>query len=505
MIRVLKLAAAGGLFVLTAFGQAPAFLAADVRVNPNTVNTFRPPAARGEILEARNVSLADMIIFAYESNITKVLGGPSWLEMDKFDVTATMPPQTPIDQQRKMLRSLLADRFKLVAKEESRPMPSFALTAPGKHKMKEADAGDQPGCRPQNSNAAPTPGGTPGPRILMAGPDGGNPIEIAINDGMIEYRCRNMTMAAFVAGIRSMPVPNLGVNPVTDQTGLSGNWNFDLRYSIGLISLAGGAPQGDQTTFAQAVERQMGLKLEERPIPTQVVVVESANRQPSPNPPGTAEAMPKLATPKEFEVASIKLTSPDFKGGRLQQQPGGRFVGEGLPLTILIQRAFNPSIQAQLVDIPSWAGTTRLDVNAQAALEPNQAMDADIVAPMMLALLKERFGLKYHTEQRDLPAYDLVAAKPKMKAADPNSRTWCRAPQQVPGSAPAPQGSSALICQNVTMAQFATLLRSRTPDVQIVPRDLTGLEGGYDFRLTFNPLIGLLQQGRLNPEGGAPA
>jgi uncharacterized protein (TIGR03435 family) len=48
------------------------------------------------------------------------------------------------------------------------------------------------------------------------------------------------------------------------------------------------------------------------------------------------------------------------------------------------------------------------------------------------------------------------------------------------------------------------LLRGRTPDIQIAPRDLTGLEGSYDFRLTFNPVIGLLQQNRPPEAAGAP-
>ncbi len=127
--------------------------------------------------------MADLISLAYNSNITKVIGGPSWLEMDKFDVTARQPTAELLwISSGSMLRALLGDRFQLVAKEESRPMPSFALvTSNGKHKMKEADGpGISLGCRPQNSRMLPTRA-TQGPRIMMARPEGGNPIEIAIN------------------------------------------------------------------------------------------------------------------------------------------------------------------------------------------------------------------------------------------------------------------------------------------------------------------------------------
>ena len=488
MIRVPKVAAAGGLFVLTVFGQTPAFLAADVRVNPNTVNnTVRFPTGRGEVFEARNISMADLISYAFDSNAAKVLGGPSWLEMDRFDIVAKMQPQTAVDQQRKMLRSLLAERFSLVAKEEMRPLPNYALTAPAKHKLKEADGSGDTGCKPQSSNAAAGPGTI---RLMMSNADGGAPLELSLSDGMIEYRCRNMTMTSFVAGLRGMIGTNLGVNPITDQTGLSGVWNFDFKYSLGLIGLPGSAP-GEQVSVVQAVEKQLGLKLEERPVPTAVVVVESANPQPIANPPGTAELLPAARLPKEFDVASIKPTGGEARGFNFQMQPGGRVTSAGVPLAFLISRAFNTSYNGQVAGVPSFADAARFDLSAQATLEGNQALDPETMAPLMMALLKERFGLKYHVEDRELPAYDLVAGKPKMTKADPAARSWCKAPQQVPGAAPAPQGSQALICQNITMEQFAKTLRGRGTDLQIPLRNLTGLEGGWDFRLTYNPLVGI--------------
>jgi uncharacterized protein (TIGR03435 family) len=504
MNPVLKLLAAGSIFSLVALCQTeekPKFLAADIHVSAKAANqATRPPIARGEFLEARNVTMADLISFAYDSNATKVVGGPSWLEMDRFDVNAKQASQTPVEQTRLMLRALLAERFKLAAKEETQPMATFALTVSGKHKLKESDGSGDTGCKPQTSNAAPGPGTI---RLMMANQSGGDPITLTLSDGMVEYKCRNMTMAAFTSGLRGMLAPNLGPNPILDQTNLAGSWNFDLRYSIGLIGLPGAS--GDQTTIFEAVDKQMGLKLEEKRLPTLVVAVQSVERVPTQNPPGTSEAFPQNAMPKEFEVATIKLTSPDSKRSMFQMQPGGRLNVEGMALTFLINRAFNPSNPGEVVDIPSWAGTTRFDVVAQAALGSNIALDPETVAPMMLSLLRERFGLKYHTEQRELPAYDLVAGKPKMKKADPASRSWCKAPAQVPGAAPAPQGSQALICQNVTMTQFAELLRGRTPDLQTSAGvvDRTGLEGGWDFRLTFNPVIGLVLNAAVTAPAGA--
>jgi uncharacterized protein (TIGR03435 family) len=495
-----------------AFGEdaeTPRFLAADVHVSPKTQNQgMRPPSGRGERYEVRNATMVDLIVLAYGFNATRILGGPSWLEMDRFDVIAKAPPQTAPDVQKSMLKNLLAERFKLVVRQESKPMPAYTLTlGPKKPQLKEADGSGEAGCKPQSSNAAPGQQGVI--RLTTSAGAGGPPLQLTLVDGMIEFKCRNMTMAAFVEGLRGMLGANLGQNPVLDQTGLSGVWNFDLKYSLGLIGPTG--PVGERLTVQEAVEKQLGLKMEEKPIPTDVLTVESVNQKPTANPPETAAELPSTATPTEFEVATIKPTDPDFKGGRLQMQPGGRFVSEGLPLQFLITRAFNTNSNDQISGIPSWANSTRFDVMAKAPGDTlTNGIDPDTLAPMMLALLKERFKLAYHAEEKELQGYSLVAAKPrsateseKMTKADPSSRTWCKAPGQIPGAPLAPQGMQALICQNITMAQFADLIRSRTAGIDGPVVDMTGLEGSWDFRLTFSPFASMnLPAPVRSPEGG---
>src|SRR6516162_6976397 len=109
---------AWSILALLAFGQnaePPQFLAADVHVSARTQNQgMRGPSTRGERYELKNATMVNLIGLAYSSNATKILGGPSWLEMDRFDVIAKQPPQTSPDTQRLMLRALLKDRFKLV-------------------------------------------------------------------------------------------------------------------------------------------------------------------------------------------------------------------------------------------------------------------------------------------------------------------------------------------------------------------------------------------------------
>ena len=486
--------AAASILTLIALGQnaeSPRFLAADVHVSARTQNQgFRPPSTRGERYELKNATMVDLISLAYSSNTTKILGGPSWLEMDRFDVIAKQPPQTLPEAQRQMLQTLLGDRFKLVIREDVKPLPSYALIVGKKPQLKEADGTGDTGCKPQSS-AAPTGPGEQGVIRLILTNNGGPQTQLTLANGMIEYKCRNMTMAAFVEGLRGMFGTNLGVAPITDETGLKGIWNFDFKYSLGVtlpIAMA-----GERLTVAEAIEKQLGLKLEERPVPTPVLVVESVNQKPIENPPGTAEALPAIAALTEFEVATVKAASPDSRISRFQMQPGGRLNAEGVPLRLLISRAFVTNSSDQITGVPPFADTERFDVVAKAPVDgPIPGfIDPETLAPMMLALLKERFKLSFHTEERELPAYTLVATKPKMKKADPSARAWCKSPTQVPGAPPAPPGSQALICQNITMTQFADLLRGRTPDLNSPVLDSTGLEGSWDFTLTFNPVVSL--------------
>jgi uncharacterized protein (TIGR03435 family) len=178
-----------------------------------------------------------------------------------------------------------------------------------------------------------------------------------------------------------------------------------------------------------------------------------------------------------------------------------------MPMMFLLQRAFNVNSTNEIAGIPSWAGSTRFDVNAQAPQDSGIAagpMDPEALAPMMLSLLKERFKLAYHTEQRSVQAYSLVAAKPKLKKADPAARSWCKNPQQIPGSAPPPAGTQVVICQNVTMGQFAERLRGMAPGMEVEPLDATGLEGTWDLTLSFNMMATIRASG-LGGVIGAPA
>ena len=264
-----------------AFGQtaqAPAgaaaarFEIANVYVTPkalaNTSMQANPP--RDGRYEFHSASMIDLIALAYGFDDNKILGGPSWLEMDRFEVIAKAPagaslaalpgsaPGALSDAVREMLQSLLADRFKLAIRQETRPLPGLMLTVDKKPQMKEADGSGDTGCKA-------TPSADPA-------------------DPTVRLVCRNMSMEA-LAGL----LPRLPGAPsrVLDKTELKGKWNFDVQ-------LPRGASAQD---IGGIIAKQLGLKLEPQPIPTSVLVVASVNETPTANDPGVAEALPIAPQP----------------------------------------------------------------------------------------------------------------------------------------------------------------------------------------------------------------
>jgi uncharacterized protein (TIGR03435 family) len=475
----------------------PTFEMADVHVSLKAQNQFqRISGPRGGRFEMRTATMVDLVRWAYEvDSADKVVGGPNWLEMDRFDVYAKVPDKTTIAEVRPMLRALLGERFQLAVHKEDRPMPVYVLATGKKPQMKQAEGSEEPGCKPE----------TGGPQV-----EGGmrlnfnmNGVSSVLNLGpgmTIQFHCRNMTMAAFAGGLRGMMFSTLN-SPVQDETGLKGKYNFDLRWSAPIFGPMNQG--GDRITMAEAIEKQLGLKLEERQVPTSVVVVDKVNQTPAPSDPGVAAKLAPPPPPTEFEVATVKQADPNSRTRNFGTRPGGRLSVQAMTLRFLVQRAFNINSPDGIVGLPPWADTELYDINAKAPETDANAPPPDPVtlAPMVRALLMERLGMKYHTEERPMQAYSLVPGKPKMKRADPNSRTSCKFPPPSPST---PQGSRQLICQNVTMAQFGERLQNQARELTWPVLDATGLEGGWDFTLTWSTAAGMAVPVRIGGDGSPP-
>jgi len=461
------------LFMLTAFaalgqtaGTTPTFEISDVHVSAKTANAFmRVVPGRSGRYEWRDASMVELIQTAYGVDGERVLGGPNWLEMDRFDVIARAPANAAAGAIALMLQALLADRFQLVVHKDTKALPGFALTAGKKPLLKAADSSGNAVCKPQNQMGA---GG------IMT----------------IQFACRNMSMAAFAAGLGGMFGSSLGPKPIVDRTGLGGAWDFDVRWTMDVI--ATGQDAGSRITVFEALEKQLGLKLEPELVATPVIVVDRVNEKPSANPPGVAEALPAPTAPKAFDVADVKPSAPDATGQRRQNLPGGRLRIENMTMQELLLEAFDIFVNLdELANVPGWAETRRFDINAKVAAEGSAppALDRSSLAPLLRSLLEDRFRLKTHTEERPVSAYTLAAGKPglarsaqvKMKRADPAARTRCTDANGAPGT---PRGTVVMTCQNVTMAQLAERLQNFALGYSHWPvKDSTGMDGGWDLRL----------------------
>jgi uncharacterized protein (TIGR03435 family) len=484
MIRRLVLAALM-IVMPAAFGQsADRFEAADVHASPHSDNNFnlfmRGPQTRAGRYEIRTATMVDLVSVAYGVDGDKVYGGPNWLELDRFDITAKLPAERANqEQQRAMLRSLLAERFHLAARSDTRPMPAYVMTA-GKHVLlKEGEPVANKGCRgkPRPQNAEPT--------------------------APIEIECHGLTAAEIAQNLQNMAGGYLR-QPVVDSTGLKGTYDFDIKWTARNQLAAAGA---EGISIFDAVDKQLGLKLELQKSPLPVVLVESVDQRPTPNAPDIGTILPGVVMPKEFDVATVKLTPPDVRNQRFNMQPSGRIDIEGFDLRFIIQQLWQLG-DDMIIGAPKWLGDVKVTITAKApstavvAGQNAPPIDIDTLIEMLKNLIAERFQLKTHMEERPMNAYTLTAAKPKMKPADPNGRIHCvegpaAGQQDVRDSRPVL--GRLLNCQNMTMARFAAMLQSLAPGYIHAPvLDGTGLEGAWDFTLSFSG-VGQLQSGNGRP------
>src|SRR5262249_48378208 len=136
--------------------------------------------------------------------------------------------------------------------------------------------------------------------------------------------------------------------------------DFDLKWTQkALLPLAG----ADGVTIFDAVDKQLGLKLEEQKLPTPVMVVDQVNRKPTDNPPDLGAKLPKLP-PAEFEVADVKPMDPGARQTGpllLGVQPGGRVNLPGFPLTLALSLAWNLD-NTDIPGAPKWLSSARFDI-----------------------------------------------------------------------------------------------------------------------------------------------
>jgi uncharacterized protein (TIGR03435 family) len=469
----------GAVATAAAAGPQPTFQLVDVHASPHVnAPSIRGGAMHGDRYTTSQATMTNLIARSYNVESRNVLGGPPWLDLDRFDVVAQAPRTTSPDDVRLMLRSMLVDRFKLAAHTGTKPLPAFVLTVGKNAKMKPSDASSKPG--ESNATEGPTMNG-----CAFQQPPANTPPSPLME---VKFSCHAITMQSFAEFLQGV-ASNYLKQPVVDQTGLKGTWDFDIHWSYQ-------PPKGDDpgTTIFDAVDKQLGLKVEAGTAPLPVVFVDSVNETPTPNAPGLDKALPP-PPPAAFDVAVIKPASPDEKGLQLQVK-GSQITVNNAPLDFLITWSWD--INDNLIaNPPDFLNKDHWDilgkVNADSApAGPGGApqFDQDDLQQMLKTLLADRFGMKSHMEDRQVDGYTLVAAGPHMKKADPENRTGCKTGPGADGKDPRinnPQLGRLVTCLNMTMAQFAAQLQTMASGYIKSPViDATGIEGAYDFTLSFS-------------------
>jgi uncharacterized protein (TIGR03435 family) len=288
MRRRLLIAALGLLpAVLSAQAPSPAFDV--VSIKPNRTNqgiplvVFQP----GGRVIAGNVDVRQVILVAYGLENIQLVNAPDWTATERFAIEARTADETSTDSIRMMLRTMLAERFGMAAHPERREVPLFALT------MARSDKRPGPGLRPSGPECAPIkpPAGVPMPPPPPPPPAGNAGAKIRIilpRDEPLRRRCGAMlTPGWFSARSITMqeltsPLTQLMRRPVVDETGLTGEFDLDVFFQpegLGGV-LVGPPPQSvsDAPALTTALQDELGLRLEPRRGPVDVLVVDRIER-----------------------------------------------------------------------------------------------------------------------------------------------------------------------------------------------------------------------------------
>jgi uncharacterized protein (TIGR03435 family) len=244
----------GALFSSLAYGQeatasVPAFEVASVKVN-----TSGAPAsgdAKGDRLTLYNMPLKVIVARAYQVTNDKVTG-PAWLDTDSYDIVAKFAPDTARRDLWLMLQNLLVERFKLAIHHEQQLVPVYALVV-----------------------------GKKGPKLLEASADSQRKSTCSRQGTQITCHNQMLTMADLAENLPRWVSRDWFGMPVVDQTGLHGVYKFDLTWTPTNRPDESIDPPG--VSLFDALQEQLGLKLDQRKAPVDRIVIDHIERLPSEN------------------------------------------------------------------------------------------------------------------------------------------------------------------------------------------------------------------------------
>ncbi len=288
-------------------------------------------------LTCTNTPLRQLVITAYGLKNYQV-EGPAWLDTDGYDIAAKVPAGTTKEQYNLMLQSLLAERFKVAVHRETKSMQVYALSiGKGGPKLKEVDAATleaakvaaaaapAPGRGGQLPLPPPPPGGTTAITfsttmgtgsggMAMGGGSGMPSMAKGLTPRMSMRMSGNGSMQRSLYGYLTITqlvtsLANALDRPVTDLTELTATYDIDLTWvpdgndtsmpmmgqvramAAGMVGGGGGdagrpadpASEPGGFNLPQALQASLGLKLEQRKAPAEVLIVDHADKIPTEN------------------------------------------------------------------------------------------------------------------------------------------------------------------------------------------------------------------------------
>jgi uncharacterized protein (TIGR03435 family) len=299
------------------FAQLPAFEVATIKPSaPMTAVAMKIISGQGHFglrvegdrVDIGSMPLAGLIQSAYKVKSYQV-AGPAWISDQRFDVIAKIPEGATQDQVPEMLQALLAERFKLTIHRESKEHPIYALVvARGGSKLSPATSPDPvaPGeiAPAGNGFAVDTPNGR---MSVSIDPKGGGAVISNARTGKMRMTVgpdRTMIMDAerMTMGALAEQLSSFVDRPVLDLTDLKGAYQVKLELSVDNLMMAAkaqgfqmpmpGPGRGDTgsnvasdpagSSIFESLQK-LGLKLESRKMPMDLIVVDSAEKTPAEN------------------------------------------------------------------------------------------------------------------------------------------------------------------------------------------------------------------------------
>jgi uncharacterized protein (TIGR03435 family) len=270
---------------------SPAFEVASVKPNTSGDGRIMTQVQPGGRYVATNITVRLLIRNAYQLQDFQISGGPSWLGADHFDIAAkaggdvsnpfsTQPGSGPTPLQL-MLRALLAERFKLVVRNESRELPTYALVlARSDSRLGPRLIRSTVDCAAMSAARGRGDAPPPGPPSPDERPTCGMRI------GFGNLSAGGVTVSQFANSVAMF------VNrTVLDRTGLDGNFDIDLTWTPDQMPPRPAGTPPDQPvrvngadidpngpSIFTAVQEQLGLKLDSTKGPVDVLVIDSVER-----------------------------------------------------------------------------------------------------------------------------------------------------------------------------------------------------------------------------------